>query len=578
MPPKKTKDQNQAEFQRAASSNDLSTLRTIWENSGSEIDPNAKNRQGRTALIESIIKEEKEIFEYLLARNDNDNPKVIDLNIGDKFGYSPLALAAYHGRLEFVKQLTQYEYVDTNNGNQDGKTPLILAASRGYVGVVSYLINLKDSNDNFRVNLDAVDKQNRSALSTAIVNGKLETLNTIIEFKKSNSLSIASDETEKGYMQKVLIIAAKNGNSEVAKSAIALKDNEGEYLVDLNQQDQEKLINSYNHEQVQKAINNDSTAIKREAKRKEAQVKFREKTALKIAGASQYPEIVKIIVEAKLDRGLTLAEDQEEEKSIKEALYGACAANKPEIVDYLLALTGSDNSYYLEVNCKNDKNQNGLDIAAEYKAEDAAKAFLEHREQREMTQVEKGEEKKIKQFFTISVRKNKAEATGYFLELKNSSGEQIVEPTQVINEKGEIDKNGDTPVIQAVKYFNYDSLKVILHGAAERGYKFEDINKENNRGQTPYSLAESNTEFQALFDKYGQYATENNEDSQPREDSAESNQYQEQPETENWGVEELENCEFESLQYTSNATATASNYVGVDQQETLEALGFFPED
>ncbi len=500
---KRQETNEEIRFVNAAKTNNLEILKSIWESAGSDFDVNAKNRQGRTALIESIIHERVDIFNYLIGINDDDNPKLLDLNVCDAGGYSPLALAAYHGKLEFVRQITYFDYVLLDQANKDGKTPMILAASKGHAKVVSYLLNLKDQDGNYRANLDQKDSVGRSALSTAIFNKKFETIKTIVEFKRSNNYSIAADEEEQNYLENLLLIAARAKNKEVAELAVDIKYNEGEYIVDINHVSKEAIVNYYYKDQAQDAANPKNTrAIKKEIKRKEAQQKYQEKTALKIADDNGCPLVVKAILEAKQAREVSLTEDETEEQAIKNSIYTACRNNEPEVLDYLLNLRGAEGEYYLDIQAKNEKNQNGFNIAAEFKSVEAAKLFLQHRLQREEKHIYPEEHTNLKQLFATAVRQNKSEEVKYFLQVKTEENTGVIDITAAINEKGVVDKNANNFILQAVKYNNYEALKVMLEKAREEGYEFDSLNKPNNQGKTPYELAGENEAIKKLFDGY----------------------------------------------------------------------------
>ena len=69
----------------------------------------------------------------LLERKD------IDVNAGDAYGYTALVLASVSERADIVKILLGHKDIDVNAGNSYGKTALMWASTYGRIGVVELL-------------------------------------------------------------------------------------------------------------------------------------------------------------------------------------------------------------------------------------------------------------------------------------------------------------------------------------------------------------------------------------------------------------------------------------------------------
>ena len=98
-------------------------------------DPNfvPKHRGGKTILMESVIKNNKQIMEALL----NANARVNDVT--KKSGNSSLILAAAHGSIECLKILIQ-RVSNIDHQNNKGETALIMAAKFGSVESIETLL------------------------------------------------------------------------------------------------------------------------------------------------------------------------------------------------------------------------------------------------------------------------------------------------------------------------------------------------------------------------------------------------------------------------------------------------------
>lgn len=82
------------------------------------------------------------IFEFAQSGNVEGLKKVVNvlnLDARDEKGYSPLMLAAYHGRLEAVKLLISLK-ADILSRDKNGNSILMAATFNGHVEVVLFLL------------------------------------------------------------------------------------------------------------------------------------------------------------------------------------------------------------------------------------------------------------------------------------------------------------------------------------------------------------------------------------------------------------------------------------------------------
>ncbi len=99
------------------------------------------------------------------------------MNIGDRFGHTPLIMARADGYVDVIDELLKYDQVDVNAQDNDGRTPLIMACSGGHgcrpksvFCIVCLLLKHKE------VDVNATYNKGRTALYVACVKNKWKTV------------------------------------------------------------------------------------------------------------------------------------------------------------------------------------------------------------------------------------------------------------------------------------------------------------------------------------------------------------------------------------------------------------------
>ena len=93
------------------------------------MDVNSVDAAGNTLLMQTVNRDNQEFFDYLLQRRAR-------INTRNRNGETALSLAAYKGRLPFVKRLVEAGA----DVNLYGWPPLIYASFNGHAAVVDYLL------------------------------------------------------------------------------------------------------------------------------------------------------------------------------------------------------------------------------------------------------------------------------------------------------------------------------------------------------------------------------------------------------------------------------------------------------
>jgi len=115
------------EFNRAIANDDVSTLTRLLARG---MDPNTVNENGEPALMTAAREGGPGVVGVLLKARAK-------VNVHDRFGDTPIMLAALRGSLPIVKLLRQAGA----EINHPGWTPLMYAALNGHNAVIDYLIS-----------------------------------------------------------------------------------------------------------------------------------------------------------------------------------------------------------------------------------------------------------------------------------------------------------------------------------------------------------------------------------------------------------------------------------------------------
>ncbi|KAK3346481.1 ankyrin repeat-containing domain protein [Lasiosphaeria hispida] len=109
-----------------------------------EIDVNAENAIGQTALILAAQNKHRGIARLLLGRPD------IKPNVKDSNGYTALFWSSVRGWTDIVQLLLARQDIDADVRRDDGSSPLTEAACRGHEEIVRLLTKRHDVQPNFR--------------------------------------------------------------------------------------------------------------------------------------------------------------------------------------------------------------------------------------------------------------------------------------------------------------------------------------------------------------------------------------------------------------------------------------------
>jgi hypothetical protein len=120
------------------------------------VDVNAKDEDGETALMYSAIYGDKEILETLLKEFPN-----VDVNDKDKNGETALMYSAIYGYKEILETLLSVPGIDVNAKDEDGKTALMYSAIYGDTKILETLLSVPG------IDVNAKDEDGKTAFYLA---------------------------------------------------------------------------------------------------------------------------------------------------------------------------------------------------------------------------------------------------------------------------------------------------------------------------------------------------------------------------------------------------------------------------
>jgi len=108
------------------------------------VNPNKPDKYGQTPILLAAEEGHEGVVQLLLGRKD------VDPDAADGYGRTPLLWASGKGREGVVKLLLEQGNVSIDRPDKSGQTPLLAAAEGGSEGVVGLLLRRKDINPNER--------------------------------------------------------------------------------------------------------------------------------------------------------------------------------------------------------------------------------------------------------------------------------------------------------------------------------------------------------------------------------------------------------------------------------------------
>lgn len=136
-------------------------------------DVNVRMPDGMPGLTTAIEHRRLDIFKVLLF-HPNIDPNIQDLECGN----SPLGFAVSNGLLDFVKLLLTHKAVDVNHGNKTGFTPLIRAVESGDAAILQCLLS------DTRLLVHKANRDSSTALITACSLGDAAAVKLLLQHDK----------------------------------------------------------------------------------------------------------------------------------------------------------------------------------------------------------------------------------------------------------------------------------------------------------------------------------------------------------------------------------------------------------
>ena len=184
--------------------NDIAEVQRLIKEEGYDV--NAKDIEGKTALMLSAEKGWEKVVKLLLEKNADVNAKNI-------YNSNALILATANRHVNCVKLLLEYGVnlnLNVNATDNEGQNALMIAASKGYTEGVTLLIE--------HVNLEATDKYGKTALMLAAENLREQCINVLVDRgvdvnAKCEGGRNALDYTFEGFSLELAELSKKNNST-----------------------------------------------------------------------------------------------------------------------------------------------------------------------------------------------------------------------------------------------------------------------------------------------------------------------------------------------------------------------------
>jgi len=170
------------------------------------VNPNKPDKYGQTPILLAAEDGHEGVVKLLLRRSD------VKPDAADGYGRTPLLLASSKGREEVVKLLLEQGDVSIDKPDKSGQTPLLAAAEGGSERVVALLLGRKDINPNER------SKAGRTPLWLASSNGHDGVVRLLLEREDLNP------DMPDNRGQTPLSLAAENGHERVLELLLGRDD------------------------------------------------------------------------------------------------------------------------------------------------------------------------------------------------------------------------------------------------------------------------------------------------------------------------------------------------------------------
>ena len=174
--------------------------------------------------------------------------KFISPNFFNKFGNTPLILAAKYGNIEAVRILLHDNRVSVNSKNNNDKTALLQASRYGHSKVVNMLLRSKQM-----INPNIQDSHGNTALILAAKYRHKIIIDQLLAHKRTNT------NLKNNKNNTALIYSAKYNCTEIAESL--LNDSRTNFLFNRNENDQNALcfaINNSNKDMMHALLEKDN--------------------------------------------------------------------------------------------------------------------------------------------------------------------------------------------------------------------------------------------------------------------------------------------------------------------------------
>jgi ankyrin repeat protein len=208
-----------------------------------DVDVNAKDNQGMTALMWAVFFNNRPAAQALLFHHNQQGVLDVDVNAKSDLGETVLMRAVKHQSFPIVRVLLEHRNqqgeldVDVNAKDNQDMTALMLAAQHGIVSMVQALLEHRNQQEVLDVDVNAKDNQGMTALMLAAQHGIVSMVQALLFHHNQQGVLDVDVNAKSNLGETALMWAAKSNNIPTLQMLLVHRNQQGEFDLDVNAKD-----------------------------------------------------------------------------------------------------------------------------------------------------------------------------------------------------------------------------------------------------------------------------------------------------------------------------------------------------
>ena len=169
---------------------------------------NYKNKEGRSLLSIAAVEGHTGLVNLFLKQKDNKGNPIVDVNVQNEYGNTPLMLALYNNHFEIVNKLLNQDNIDVTLDDQFRQTALMFSVYKGIYSITKKILE-RTPTDLLRTYMNIKSVNQVTAMTAAVFNNNAKMVKLLLEHDADVNTKF-EDET-------MLMFAVRNGFTEIVK-------------------------------------------------------------------------------------------------------------------------------------------------------------------------------------------------------------------------------------------------------------------------------------------------------------------------------------------------------------------------